>query len=250
MQGSPHVYNPYYRGNCASVNFITCHDGFTMMDLFSYNEKNNLANGEGNNDGSNDNYSWDCRVPGFSEEETAALRVKMVKNALSILLLSHGVPMILAGDEFGNSQNGNNNAYCQDNELSWLDWGSLERNRDIFDYVSKLIALRKAHECLRSPAGNAGVTKNGYPPVSCHGVEPWNADYAGNMLGMMFCGDDDFVYIGINMHWEPGGFRLPDLPPGFAWSLYLASEPGTEYYGDGGIYAAPRSTVILRSIHV
>jgi len=252
MQGSPHVYNPYYRGNCASVNFITCHDGFTMMDLFSYNNKENYANGENNNDGANDNDSWDCRVPGFSEDEVQALRKKMIKNAMSILLLSHGVPMILAGDEFGNTQNGNNNTYCQDNELSWLNWDDLEKNKDIFEYVSALIALRKSRDCLRSQDNLRNGASTGYPRVSFHGVCPWSADYSGNTLGVMFCGDNDFVYIGINMHWEGQYFGLPLLPPDFRWSLYLASEPSpgadTVFNNDGGIYIAPRSVVILTSI--
>jgi glycogen operon protein len=247
MQGSPHMYNPHYRGDCASVNFVTCHDGFTMMDLYSYNGKENYANGENGNDGTNDNDSWDCRIPDASEEEVRALRKKMIKNAMSILLLSHGVPMILAGDEFGNSQNGNNNTYCQDNELSWLDWGDLEKNRDLFDYVTKLIDLRKNHDCLRSPNSSWGDTLNGYPRVSLHGTAPWSVDYSGNMMGVMFCGDDDFVYIGINMHWEGQDFGLPILPPGFDWSLYLASQPGAEFRNDGGIYVAPRSVVILTS---
>jgi len=247
MQGSPHVYNPYYRGNCASVNFVTCHDGFTMMDLFSYNDKENYANGENNNDGTNDNDSWDCRVPGFSEDEVHALRKKMIKNAMSILLLSHGVPMILAGDEFGNTQKGNNNTYCQDNELSWLNWDDLEKNKDIFEYVSALIALRKSHDCLRSQDNLNSGTSIGYPRVSFHCVNPWSADYSGNMLGVMFCGGNDFVYIGINMHWEGQGFGLPLLPHGLQWSLYLASEPNTDFYNDGGIYIAPRSVVILTS---
>nr|AGS51867.1 glycogen debranching enzyme [uncultured bacterium contig00118] len=242
MQGSAHVYDIIKRGLCASINFITCHDGFTMMDLFSYNAKMNLANGENNNDGLNENYSQDFQEP--------SLRKKMIKNAMSILLLSHGVPMLLAGDEFGNSQNGNNNAYCQDNEISWLNWNDLEKNRDIFDYVSKLIALRKSHECLRSPAGAYSNTKNGYPPVSCHGIEPWKAEFWGNMLGMLFCGDDDFVYIAINMHWEGGAFRLPDLPIGFKWSMYLASENGAQYNGDGIIHVAPRSVVIMNGLNL
>jgi isoamylase len=244
MQGSPHVYNPLYRGNCASVNFITAHDGFTLMDLFTYNEKQNLANGEGNRDGSNDNYSWDCRVPGATEEETKALRRKMVKNALTILLTSHGVPMLLAGDEFGNSQHGNNNTYCQDNDTSWLDWEDMKRHRDIFEYAQKLISLRKSHRCLRSLSGDP-VGTNGYPPVSYHGVEPWQADMNGNMLGMMFCGDDSFVYVGLNMHWECNEFRLPDLPGEFRWSIYVASDEGITDKGDGAVYVTPRSTMIM-----
>jgi glycogen operon protein len=239
MQGSMHLYDTSKRGLCASINFITCHDGFTMMDLFSYNAKINQENGEDNKDGSNENYSWDCKDP--------SLRKKMIKNAMSILLLSHGVPMLLAGDEFGNSQNGNNNAYCQDNEISWLDWNDLKRNKDIFEYVSKLIALRKSHECLRSPAESYSNSKNGYPPVSCHGIEPWKPEFWGNMLGMLFCGDDDFVYIAINMHWESGVFRLPDLPPEFKWSMYLASEDGAAYNGGNSIQVAPHSVAIMAS---
>jgi isoamylase len=245
MQGSPHVYDRSSRGHCASVNFITAHDGFTMMDLFAYNEKQNFANGEDNRDGSNDNHSWDCRVPGATPEETIALRRKMIKNALTVLLMSHGVPMLLAGDEFGNSQHGNNNVYCQDNELSWLNWEDLQRNSDIFEYAQQLIALRKAHRCLRSPSGAPERTKNGYPPVSYHGVEPWHADMNGRMLAMMFCGDDDFVYVAMNMYWEGGDFRLPDLPPGFRWSAHLASDESVTDKGDGTVHLAPRSTMIM-----
>lgn len=249
MTGSPHMYPPQYRGTCASVNFVTCHDGFTMMDLFSYNQKDNFSNGENNNDGCNNNNSWNCHVPGFSEEETIGLRKKMVKNAMSILLLSHGVPMILAGDEFGNSQGGNNNAYCHDNEVSWLNWDDLERNRDIFNYVSALIKLRKNHRCLRSPEKVQHSTKNGYPAVSYHGITPWNADFSGNMLGVLFAGDGDFVYIGINAHWEGHSFILPDLPQGFFWDLYLTSEKDAQYHGGDDIYIAPRSVVILTSLN-
>jgi glycogen operon protein len=248
MMGSPHVYDPAHRGYSASINFVTCHDGFTMMDLFSYNAKINDANGEDNKDGSNENHSWDCKVTGWTDGQVAALRKKMVKNSMSVLMLSHGVPMMLAGDEFCNSQNGNNNAYCQDNEISWLNWNDLDGNRDIFDYVAKLIALRKAHECLRSPLDEPrGETKNGYQPVSCHGIKPWHPDYDSRMLGMMFCGDDDFVYIGINAYWEPETFVLPELPKGFKWTLCLASDPDAKYGGKGEIPVAERSVVILTS---
>ena len=168
----------------------------------------------------------------------------MVKNALAILLTSQGVPMLLAGDEFGHSQHGNNNAYCQDNDTSWLDWEDLERYRDIFEYAQKLIALRKSQRCLRSPSGDP-VGTNGYPPVSYHGVDPWQADMNGNMLGMMFCGDDSFVYVGLNMHWEGSEFRLPDLPGGFRWSSYVASDEDVTDKGDGAVYVTPRSTMIM-----
>ena len=245
MKGSPHLYNPVYRGNCASVNFVTCHDGFTLVDLFSNNHKNNYANGDNNNDGGDDNYSWDCMVPGFNEEEVWELRKKMMKNAISILMLSHGVPMLLAGDEFCNSQHGNNNCYCQDNELSWLNWDDLNRNKEIFDYFAKLIYLRKTHDCLRSPEHHWGNTVNGYPRVSVHGVKPWQADYAGNVFGVMFCGDDDFVYIGINMHWEQVSMDLPTLPFGFEWTLYLSSQPDAKYHHNDWIHVDARSVIIM-----
>ncbi len=247
MEGSPHIYSAKYRGTCASVNFITCHDGFTMMDLFSYNQKDNFLNGENNNDGSNDNHSWDCCLPGFAEEEIVVLRKKMIKNAMTILLLSHGVPMLLAGDEFGNSQGGNNNPYCQDNEISWLNWDDLEKNQDTFQYVSALIKLRKRHPCLRSPKKPRHVTKNGYPPVSYHGVKQWYADFSGNLLGILFAGDDDFVYAGLNMHEKGYDMRLPNLPKGFCWSLYLASDDSIQYDDSNEIHIASRSVVVLVS---
>ncbi|GAB2470623.1 glycogen debranching protein [Xylanimonas ulmi] len=247
MQGSPHVYDPQHRGHCASVNFITAHDGFTLMDLFSYNEKQNLANGEGNRDGGNDNHSWDCQLPGATVEQTRALRHQMVKNALSVLLLSHGVPMLLAGDEFGNSQGGNNNAYCQDNEIAWLDWQDLERNGDIFEYTKRLIALRRDHECLRSSRDAGSPTKNGYPRVSIHGVRPWDAEYGGTTFATLFCGDDDFVYIALNMHWQDVDFQLPQLPPGFTWEKSLASAVDADHPSDGQLRVPARSVIVLTS---
>ncbi len=247
MTGSPHIYPPQYRGNCASVNFVTCHDGFTMLDLFSYNHKLNVANGENNRDGCNNNNSWDCWVPGYSEAEVMELRKKMIKNAMSILLLSHGVPMILAGDEFGNSQNGNNNVYCQDNELSWLNWDDLEKNQDIFQYVAALIQLRKNHRCLRSQENIQPMADNGYPAVSYHGVIPWHADFSGNMLGVLFTDGDDFVYIAMNMHWEGHDFVLPYIPQEFHWNLYLASDKDAQYHGSNEMYVASRSVAIFTS---
>ena len=246
LSGSADLFDVADRPITSSVNFVTAHDGFTMMDLFSYNAKDNYANGEDNRDGTNDNHSWDCWTPGATEAQTAALRQKMVKNAMTILLMSHGVPMLLAGDEFGSSQGGNNNTYCQDNELSWLDWADLDRHRDIFEHVRALIALRQAHRCLRSPSIDPTYTKNGYPPVSYHGVQPWNAELWGNVLAMMFCGDDDFVYLAMNMHWEDSQLRLPVLPPGFEWRLDLASDDATRL-DDGRLHAPPRSTAVLTS---
>lgn len=242
MQGSPNIYDVATRGNCASVNFVTCHDGFTLRDLFTYNEKENLGNGEGNRDGTDQNFSWDCHVPGGTPAQVEKLRAKMVRNALSILLLSHGVPMLLAGDELGNSQGGNNNAYCQDNEI---DWGDLEHHRDTFEFVKELVAMRRTHSCLRSPSGPAESTLNWYPPVSCHGVQPWNPDFRGTMFAIMFADAEALVYVALNMHWEPGEFRLPDAPSGVPWAFRLTTDDAAHLDGTGLLHVPERSVVVV-----
>ena len=165
LQGSPDLYGR--RGATASVNFVTCHDGFTLHDLVSYNEKHNEVNGEDNRDGGNDNESWNCGAEGPTEDqEINQLRRQQVKNALAMLLVSRGVPMLLMGDEVGRTQGGNNNAYCLDNETSWLDWGLREHNAELFDFVRHFLAFRKAQpgiaESVRSP--------DSVGPVSWHGT--------------------------------------------------------------------------------
>lgn len=136
IAGSSDIYDPSVRDN-ASVNFITCHDGFTLYDLYSYNVKHNESNGWNNTDGSNDNHSWNCGAEGETEDKAVnTLRRRMIRNACAVLMCSRGIPMFLAGDEFGNTQFGNNNPYCHDDEVSWLDWGLLEKNQDIFRFSS------------------------------------------------------------------------------------------------------------------
>ena len=150
IAGSHDLYNPDSRGENASVNFITCHDGFTLYDLYSYNSKHNEANGWNNTDGENNNNSWNCGVEGDTDNESILkLRTKMIKNACAVLLASQGTPMLLAGDEFGNTQFGNNNPYCQDNEISWLDWTLLDKNKEIFNFFKNMIKFRKSHPVLR-----------------------------------------------------------------------------------------------------
>ena len=147
LKGSPDLYG----NRCAeaSINFITCHDGFTLNDLVSYNEKHNMANGENNNDGSNDNDSWNCGVEGETKDkEILALRRRQIKNAAALLLLSRGIPMLLSGDEFANTQYGNNNAYCQDNSISHLDWNRLKENKDIFTFFKISGAVIPQHEAM------------------------------------------------------------------------------------------------------
>lgn len=185
LQGSPDLYGN--RSAEASINFITCHDGFTLYDLVSYNGKHNEANGEDNRDGSNDNDSWNCGVEGeTSDAEINALRTRQIKNAAALLLLSQGIPMLLSGDEFRNTQFGNNNAYCQDNKISWLDWSRLEKNRDVFLFFKKMIAFRAAHPVLRRSDFFCGENSTGYPELSFHGEKPWELDTSNPLLTFGF----------------------------------------------------------------
>lgn len=261
LTGSEDIYNPAYRGHYASINFVTCHDGFTLWDLFSYNEKHNEENGWNNTDGTNDNISWNCGEEGAtSNVEILKLRRKMVRNAAAILLCSIGTPMILAGDEFCNSQFGNNNAYCQDNEISWLDWSLLEKNRSIFEFYKNLIAFRKQHPIFsRSCEG----TPKDYPAVSLHGVEPWNFDYsyANRIVCVLLTGKtrdgrDDFIYICVNSHWENHRLHLPALPDNHPWKLVINTDFEDKSFIDEGerpdVYhigiIPPRSVLVYNAI--
>ncbi|GGU54273.1 glycogen debranching protein GlgX [Streptomyces lavendofoliae] len=266
MAGSPDLYQG--RGAAASVNFITAHDGFTLNDLVSYNDKHNEANGEGNGDGANDNYSWNCGEEGPSASpHVRDLRMRQMKNLLAILLTSQGVPMILAGDEVGRTQLGNNNTYCQDNELSWFDWGLVEANAELLEFTRGLIAFRHAHPVLRNTEHPRGVDSmgSGYPDVSWHGVRAWHPDWADHcrVVALMRCGrhakggvPDDHVYVAVNAHWEPHDMELPQLPDGQAWHLFadtgalmpygmhpLGREPLLEH--PGRYHLGPHSAVIL-----
>lgn len=269
IAGSHDLYDPVHRGNNASVNFITCHDGFTLYDLYSYNEKHNEANGWNNTDGENHNNSWNCGAEGETDNpEILALRKRLVKNACAVLMASQGTPMFFAGDEFCNTQYGNNNAYCQDNEVSWLDWGMLETNRDIYDFFRKMIAFRKRYPVLRDSTGQA---KCGFPYVSKHGLEPWKLsdDPETRFVGVMLAGKaedacedqhDEIFYIGMNMHWESQEAVLPALPLGFEWRMAVntALPVGKEIVEEPCDMAAahfklvfePRSVVILRACKI
>ena len=267
MEGSPDLYRWQNRGTTASINFVTCHDGFTLMDTVSYNDKHNEANGENNNDGSNDNYSWNCGWEGSCDiEEINSLRKRQIKNFISILLTSQGVPMLLAGDEIGNSQFGNNNAYCQDNEISWINWDFLEENKEIFEYFKKMIAFRKAHPVLRNKYHFRGYDYmgSGLPDVSWHGVSSWKPEHNSLTLAVMYCGKhakngtekDNTIYIAMNMHWELHGFELPKLPNNEKWHIFsnTAMPQGQDVWDLGKeplidnqdyILLTPKSVVIL-----
>ncbi len=228
LQGSPSLYGT--RGPTASINFVTCHDGFTLRDLVSYDRKHNEANGEDNRDGSDDNDSWNCGQEGPSQDEAVvALRRRQMKNAVAMLMVSQGVPMILMGDEVGQTKRGNNNTYCHDDELNWLDWSLLEANAEQLRFVRGLIAFRRAHPALRNRDHfqNRDYRGSGYADISWHGTRAWNADWSGRVLAFLLCGEhakngrarDDLIYVGMNMYWEALPFELPGLPAGKSWHV-------------------------------
>lgn len=223
ITGSLDMYHGAYTGYNASVNFLTCHDGFTLYDLYAYNEKHNEANGWNNTDGANDNRSWNCGIEGETDEpEVLRLRRQLVKNACAVLMLSRGTPMFLAGDEFCNTQFGNNNSYCQDNEISWLDWSLLEKNREIFSFFKQMIQFRKDHPVIRRDLPQVSF---GWPCVSVHTQTPWDEtiNQDTKVIGVMYAGrsqeQDDVVYIAVNVYWKERYLTLPGLPEGKEWRI-------------------------------
>ena len=251
--GSRDMYDVHGRKD-ASVNFITCHDGFTLWDLFSYNEKHNEANGWDNTDGANDNNSWNCGAEGETEDqEVNALRRRMCRNAFALLMCSRGIPMFLAGDEFGNTQFGNNNAYCQDNITSWLDWNLLDKNRELFRFFQRMIRIRKENRVLRS---NLSDGCWGHPDVSFYGVNGPQEGFGGHerFVGILYTGGErgvgpKAVYVASNAWWEDLYVRLPELPPSACW--YLAADTWEERVSDklipttGGFIIRPRSVMVF-----
>jgi len=222
VQGSPDLYGWNGRGPGASINFITCHDGFTLYDLFAYNGKHNEANGEENRDGGNDNHSWNCGEEGETgDPNVLALRKRQIKNALTLLLLSQGVPMLLMGDETGRTKKGNNNTYCHDNELNWFDWSLTEKNSELVDYASKMIAFRKAHPELRPGRHTAGASLETPGSFSWHGTRAWQADWSNGsrVLAFMISGDE-FIYAAVNSHYDALPFELPNLPSDRRWCVF------------------------------
>ncbi len=261
IKGSLDMYGS--RTSDASVNFVTCHDGFTLYDLVSYNEKHNEANGEDNRDGSNDNNSWNCGVEGeTSDPEILSLRYRQMKNMLTVLLTSRGIPMLYSGDEFANTQWGNNNAYCQDNEISWINWSDLKKNEEIYDYTRRLIAFRKAHPVLRASRYDPDPGNTGYPEFSLHGLNAWDIDEnsPGLCFAYMYVEDrikykakkDCFIYIAVNAHWEEHTYELPVIPEGCVWHMAFEAygvsyDPGKEkrIKDQSRLILGPRSTAVL-----
>ena len=251
ITGSPDLYDPVFRGRNASVNFLTCHDGFTLYDLYSYNEKHNEANGWGNTDGADDNNSWNCGVEGDTTDSSVlALRRKMMMNACAVLMCSRGTPMFLAGDEFADTRYGNNNPYCQDNLISWLDWSLLEKNRALYEFFRYMIHFRKAHACIRKDLEPSYL---GFPSMSLHGLTPWKPDLpeSSHTACVLFSGYDDslhkedLVFLAVNTHWCSAALTLPQLPDGYTWKIAVnTGDKKQQTFTDSEIPAAGSSVLL------
>jgi len=241
LQGSPDLY--WYRGPTASLNFITCHDGFTLRDLVSYNGKHNEANGEWNNDGGDDNHSWNCGWEGESTDPAVnALRYRQMKNAASLLFLSRGVPMLLMGDEVGRTQGGNNNGYCHDNSLSWMNWDAVQKESELLRFFSKLLQFRHDHPVLRGSRffEHRDYVGSGNSDIAFHGTQLFQPDWGGKCLAFRLCGkhatpQDNDIYVAINMFWDGLPFQMPAPPQGANWRVAInTSMPSPEDIFDPG----------------
>ncbi len=267
--GSPDLYERDGRRPSASVNFVTAHDGFTLADLVAYDAKHNEANLEGNRDGTDDNRSWNCGAEGPTDDpEVSRLRERQQRNFLATLFLSQGVPMLLAGDERNRTQRGNNNAYCQDNELSWLDWGADERGERLLAFTRRLIGLRRRHPVFRRTSFLAGRGEGRLPDVAWFrpdGRRMTRRDWAEGppQLAVFLNGaelgerdargervlDDSFLVL-LNAHHERAEFLLPSRRFGLHWALELSTSdpeaPPARYHWRGAVALEPRSLVLLR----
>lgn len=253
ITGSRDLYSPESRGHKASVNFMTCHDGFTLYDLYSYNEKHNEKNGWNNTDGDNNGHSWNCGAEGETDDPNVnGLRRRLIKNAFAALLCSRGPAMFFAGDEFCNTQFGNNNAYCQDNIISWLDWSRLEKFKEIHDFVRHMIQFRKEHPILRKMTKPSSCQ---FPEISVHNGTPFNAstDYKTKLISIMYAGrneedtEDDIVFYCMNAYWEPLVMQLPVLPNGKHW--HVDTNTNAEYF-DGEDFTAKTELLGVNTIRV
>lgn len=259
IEGSPDMFS---NGSPeSSVNYITSHDGFTLYDATAYNNAHNESNTYTSPmDSEFDNCSWNCGIEGETDDkEIEGLRKRQMKNAMTLLMLSRGVPMFWAGDEFANTQYGNNNAFSQDTIISWLDWNRLKKYKDVFEYTKKLIAFRKAHPVIRKGDYFTGHNSMDYPELSWHSEKPWmfNRHTPFLTFGFMYSepdrefgtGKDTFIYCAVNSHWEEHTFELPIIPEGMNWKVEMYS--ADEYFAqsgdivDRGVTLAPRSSMIL-----
>lgn len=250
----------------ARVHYIADHNGFTLADLYSFDVRHNEANGENGRDGSEYNFSWNCGEEGATKsKKVQALRLRMMKNALALTLLSQGTPMLLAGDEFGRTKQGNNNAYCQDNEISWLDWSLARKNKDFVEFVKTLLSIRKEHPLftMERELRETDFISCGWPEISIHGTVPWQMDYSSynRLAAYLYCGSyvrradrtfDDSFYVMFNMHWEKHEFELPKME-GLDWQVVFDTGAGKKLKKDEdkpglSLELEPRSVVLLQSV--
>ncbi len=269
ITGSPDLYQRPERSPAASINFINCHDGFTLRDLYSYNQKHNLENGESNRDGANDNWSWNCGAEGETDDlDVLALRDRLQKNALTLLFVSQGVPMVSMGDECCRTLHGNNNAYCHDEPWNWMDWSLPERHSGFLRFFRLLAAFRAEHPVFRQSKFLTGTDTmgSGYADISWHGVEAWKPDWSfgSRTVAFLLCGRHSralggkpwFFYVCFNMFHDPLEFELPTLPKKLRWHEFLDTgkpspldiqTPGKEIplLEQKKIHPGARSTVVL-----
>lgn len=247
---------------CGTVNYIADHDGFTLNDMVSYEERHNEENGENNCDGRAQNFSWNCGEEGETRKKKILdLRRRQMRNALCIVFLSAGTPMLFAGDEFENSQNGNNNPYCLDSDVSWTDWKAYRSGKnELFRFVKRLIAFRRKHKILHMPGefAMADTLSCGFPDLSYHGKRAWYGDFdmPGRQIGMLYCGAyagmDEFLYVACNMHWMEHEFAVPHIPDGYEWRVAVDTAVGIYDEGEQPlldiakyVQVAPRTIMVF-----
>ncbi len=258
LTGSADLYQARGHRPINSVNFITCHDGFTLADLVSYDSKHNWANGEDNRDGNDDNMSWNCGVEGPTDDPAVlALRARQLRNFATLLMLSRGVPMLVAGDEIGRTQQGNNNAYCQDNEIGWFDWDLVEANQDLLRFWTRLLGFRRNHSVLRRREFYTGLPNDRGSPTS-RGTAPTSRRPTGTTPthGRWPARSTARCEVLMNMYWDPLEFQLPPFPAAAGRGRSTPpcrdrddiAEPGTEQPIDASTYlVSGRSIVVLVS---
>ena len=242
------------------IHYLTTYWGFTLMDMVSYDFKHNEANGEDNHDGTDYNCSWNCGEEGFSrKKKIQKLRLTQIKNALCFLFFSQSTPKIFMGDEFGNSQKGNNNPYCQDNETAWLNWKNLEKNQEIYQFFKKMVDFRSKNDILRPSKENQmmDTISCGYPDLSFHGMTAWRPqmEHSSRQLGVMYCGkygkksEEEFIYLAMNMHWEAHSLALPRLPKGEEWVPLFATneEMKNAAFGQDMVRILPKTVAVFVS---
>lgn len=256
-------------GKLAAINYMANTNGFTMMDMVSYDQKHNEDNGEDNRDGSDFNQSWNCGAEGpVRKKRVLKLRRKQLRNAMLMLFLSQGTPLLQAGDEFGCTKKGNNNSYCQDNEISWVNWNLQKTNEWLYEFTKRAAAFRKEHGVFHLPKEPRLMDYRslGLPDLSYHGQKAWCPDFDSlrRELGAFYCGaygknsqgnEDSYFYTAYNMHWEPREFALPHLPKGLEWHLVFDTDQDERngFYPEGEEpRAEDQRTVMLmgRSIQV